>query len=54
MDNDPKLLREGHSSRSQDRYDKAIQIKKGLRNLTYELPSINIVNQVTLEYQHTQ
>ena len=27
---------------------------KGLRKLTYELPSIKILDTVTLEYQHTR
>ena len=54
MDNDPELLREGYSSRSQNIGQKWIQKMKGLGKLTYELPSTNILNKATLKHQYTQ
>ena len=53
MDNDPESLGEGHSSHSQNIRQKWIQKMKGHGKLTYELPSTNILDTVTLEHQHT-
>ena len=43
-DNDSESLGEGHSSLSQNRHDKVIQIIWDLRELTYELPITNILD----------
>ena len=53
MDNNPELLRESHSSRSQNIWQNEYKAKRGLGKLTYELPSMNIFDTVTLEPQHT-
>ena len=54
MDDDPELLRESHSSHSQNIWQKWIQRMKGLGKLAYELSSTNILNEVTLKYQYTR
>ena len=53
MDNDSELLREGHSSHSQNIWQKWIQRMKGLGKLTYKLSSTYIINQMILEPQYT-